>query len=68
MGCKYCTSGLGKDCYGPLGLDDLEVNCHCSCHECNDCSSAYCEYAGGHIPCKAEGCEICGADDCGGEC
>jgi len=34
MGCKYCTSGLGDMCDGPMGLDDLEVGCDCSCHTC----------------------------------
>lgn len=32
MGCTYCTSGLGKACQGPNGLDDLEAACTCECH------------------------------------
>lgn len=52
MGCKYCSSGLGYNCQGPLGLDDLEVACNCSCHECYDCRSAYCINVGGPDPCK----------------
>lgn len=32
MGCKHCTSGLGKACQGPDGLDDLEAACTCECH------------------------------------
>lgn len=54
MGCKYCTSGLGENCEGPLGLDDLEVACDCSCHECVDCGSAYCEKVGGPDPCPCD--------------
>jgi len=53
MGCKYCSSGLGELCHGPLGLDDLEVSCDCSCHECPDCGSAYCENVGGPDPCES---------------
>lgn len=51
MGCKYCTSGLGEDCDGPLGMDDLEVSCDCDCHCCPACGSAYCEKMGGDEPC-----------------
>lgn len=51
MGCKWCTSGLGRACHGPLGIDDLEVGCQCSCHECPDCMSAYCVNVGGDEPC-----------------
>lgn len=54
MGCKWCSSGLGRNCVGPLGLDDLEVSCSCSCHECDDCGSAYCECVGGPDPCDTE--------------
>lgn len=54
MGCRYCSSGLGEACQGPLGLDDLEVACNCPCHECPDCGSAYCEKMGGPDPCKAD--------------
>ena len=32
MGCKYCTSGLGRMCQGPNGIDDLEAACTCECH------------------------------------
>ncbi len=51
MGCKYCSSGLGLSCAGPLGMDDIEVACHCECHECPDCGSAYCVQVGGPEPC-----------------
>jgi len=54
MGCRWCGSGLGEDCEGPLGLDDLEVACTCSCHECTECGSAYCGNVGGHNPCERE--------------
>ena len=54
MGCEYCTTGLGRACEGPLGLDDLEVACDCSCHDCLDCGSAYCWKVGGPDPCEAD--------------
>lgn len=54
MGCKYCSSGLGVSCEGPLGLDDVEVGCSCSCHECSECGSAYCVNVGGPDPCRVE--------------
>jgi len=54
MGCEYCSSGLGENCEGPLGLDDVEVACDCSCHDCPDCGSPYCEKMGGHEPCRRE--------------
>lgn len=53
MGCKYCASGLGEACQGPLGMDDLEVGCDCDCHHCPDCGSAYCEKMGGHDKCQS---------------
>ena len=55
MGYKYCSSGLGENCDGPLGLDDLEVDCDCDCdcHKCPDCDSAYCENVGGPNPCES---------------
>ena len=52
MGCKWCGSGLGEACSGPLGLDDLEVDCDCSCHQCPDCHSAHCVKVGGDEPCN----------------
>jgi len=54
MGCKGCSSGLGEDCDGPLGLDDLEASCNCPCHDCPDCGSAYCEKMGGSDPCESD--------------
>jgi len=54
MGCRFCTSGLEELCEGPLGLDDLEVACTCSCHECEECGSAYCERVGGREPCRSD--------------
>lgn len=54
MGCQYCTSGLGVNCQGPLGLDDIEVGCDCDCHCCPDCGSAYCVNMGGRDPCESE--------------
>jgi len=54
MGCKYCASGLGEACQGPLGMDDLEVDCDCDCHKCPDCGSAYCNKKGGPDPCKTD--------------
>lgn len=51
MGCKWCTSGLGRRCEGPNGIDDLEVGCDCMCHQCDDCGSAHCENVGGSYPC-----------------
>jgi hypothetical protein len=30
MGCRWCSSGLGLNCQGPLGFDDLEVACDCA--------------------------------------
>ena len=53
MGCKYCSSGLGEGCQGPLGLGDLEVACDCDCHHCSDCGSAYCVKMGGPDPCES---------------
>jgi hypothetical protein len=53
MGCKYCSSGLGEDCEGPLGFDDLEVSCYCPCHDCPDCGSVYCVKMGGPDPCES---------------
>lgn len=55
MGCEYCTSGLGENCAGPLGLDDLEAGCGCPCHECTNCGSAYCRTVGGPDPCTLDG-------------
>ena len=52
MGCKWCPSGLGRNCHGPLGIDDLEVGCDCECHECPDCNSAYCVNVGGREACS----------------
>lgn len=52
MGCEYCSSGLGRNCHGPLGLDDLEASCGCTCHECWECNSAYCQKVGGPDPCE----------------
>ena len=52
MGCKYCS--LGEACHGPLGADDLEVNCDCDCHKCPDCGSAYCEKMGGPDKCQSD--------------
>lgn len=54
MGCKRCTSGLGRSCGGPLGIDDLSASCHCTCHECSECNSAYCQNVGGSEPCRSE--------------
>ena len=54
MGCKTCGSGLGRDCHGPLGVDDLEVGCDCDCHECPDCGSAYCITMGGEDACETD--------------
>lgn len=54
MGCQWCSSGLGANCAGPLGLDDLEVGCDCDCHKCPECGSAYCECMGGADPCRRE--------------
>lgn len=54
MGCKWCTSGLGRLCEGPLGLDDIEVGCDCDCHRCEICGSAYCVNMGGRDPCDIE--------------
>lgn len=51
MGCKWCTSGLGRRCHGPLGLDDLEAGCDCTCHECSECGNTHCENVGGDEPC-----------------
>jgi len=51
MGCEYCISGLGENCEGPLGLDDIEASCDCPCHECVDCHNAYCVNVGGDEPC-----------------
>lgn len=55
MGCRHCTSGLGLNCEGPLGLDDLEVGCDCDCHRCDICGSAYCVNMGGSDPCDPGG-------------
>jgi hypothetical protein len=54
LGCEWCSSGFGKNCNGPLGLDDIEVGCDCDCHKCPDCGSAYCETMGGPDPCAEE--------------
>lgn len=54
MGCKWCSSGLGRNCAGPIGMDDLEVGCNCECHVCDDCGSAYCINAGGIEFCESE--------------
>ena len=54
MGCKFCPSGLGNDCEGPLGLDDIEASCDCDCHRCPDCQSAYCQNVGGPEECDDE--------------
>jgi len=54
MGCEYCRSGLGEMCQGPLGIDDLEVDCDCDCHRCPDCHSAYCVKMGGADPCESD--------------
>jgi len=54
MGCKYCTSGLGENCDGPLSMDDVEASCDCECHKCPECHSAYCEKMGGNEPCSAD--------------
>jgi hypothetical protein len=31
MGCPYCV--LGYACQGENGMDDLEANCPCECHD-----------------------------------
>jgi len=54
MGCEYCCSGLDEACQGPLGMDDLEVDCDCDCHCCPDCHSAYCVKMGGRDPCESD--------------
>ena len=54
MGCKYCRSGLGENCHGPQGMDDLEVDCDCDRHKCPDCGSAYCVKVGGDEDCQAD--------------
>ena len=38
MGCKDCTSGLGRNCRGPDG-DAVEMDCDCACHDttCPNC-------------------------------
>ena len=51
MGCKYCQSGFGLNCAGPLGFDDIEVGCDCDCHKCERCGSAYCKTMGGPDEC-----------------
>lgn len=51
MGCSRCPSGLGLNCDGPLGLDDLEVGCDCECHCCEACGSPYCVDVGGDDEC-----------------
>jgi hypothetical protein len=64
MGCRYCRSGLGEACQGPLGLDDVEVACDCDCHKCPDCGSAYCWKMGGpggHDTCPVDEEEYDGA-------
>ena len=53
MGCQYCTSGLGKGCQGPRGLDDVEIGCDCDCHRCEECGSAFCYKMGGPDNCTA---------------
>ncbi len=55
MGCKFCTSGLGRRCDGPLGIDDLEVGCDCMCHKCDTCNSAHCVNVGGPDACDEAG-------------
>ena len=52
MGCEFCTSGLGDECRGPLGIDGLEVGCDCDCHRCYACDSPYCETVGGDEECE----------------
>lgn len=32
MGCKWCTSGLGRKCEGLEGGDDIHASCTCECH------------------------------------
>lgn len=54
MGCKWCTSGLGRTCQGPNGIDDLECGCDCDCHKCPDCFSPFCENIGGDEPCECD--------------
>ena len=54
MGCKWCTSGLGRKCHGPNGIDDLECGCECDCHKCPDCGSAYCINVGGEDECDCD--------------
>ena len=51
MGCKWCSSGLGRNCEGPLGMDDIECGCDCDCHRCDDCNSTFCETMGGPDEC-----------------
>ena len=54
MGCSCCPSGLGENCEGPLGMDDVECGCDCDCHKCFDCGSACCEKAGVPNPCEVD--------------
>jgi len=51
MGCKWCSSGTGVACDGPLSCDDLEAGCDCDCHRCPECGSAYCVSMGGDEEC-----------------
>lgn len=51
MGCKWCTSGLGRKCAGPHGIDDLEVGCECACHVCVLCENTNCVNIGGDEEC-----------------
>ena len=51
MGCKWCA--LGEMCVGPNGgIDDMEANCDCDCHCCDECGSAFCESVGGDQVCE----------------
>ena len=54
VGCKWCPSGLSRDCRGPLGSDDLEVACACACHKCPVCYSVRCVTMGGSEPCERD--------------
>lgn len=54
MGCEYCSSGLGKKCDGPEGLDDIECGCNCDCHKCPECYQTDCESIGGNEPCEID--------------
>jgi len=54
MGCGFCSSGLGENCHGPLGMDDLECSCTCECHMCPVCGNPDCEEMGGDEPCRSD--------------